>query len=153
MSADNLHINSDEEQEPRSRVLVMLTGLYFFLLLLNFGSYGHPIALFGNIVDGTSAKIFTGINTIVCLYLFMGLWQRQHLTWYLLLGYNLFEIMNTIVSLFMISRTELEKVQGTPIDPVWLVVNNLATVGAILWVSSVIYRNRIQFTNRSLYLF
>lgn len=153
MGADDLHLDSEDEQEPRSRALVMLTGLYFFLLLLNFGSYGHPVALFGSIVDGAAAKVFTGINTFVCLYLFMGLWQKQHLTWYLLLGYNLFEIMNTLVSLFLISRAELEKIQEAPVDPVWLVVNNLATVGAILWVSSVIYRNRWQFTNRSPYLF
>ena len=39
--------------------------------------------------------------------------KRQVLTWYLLLGYNLFEIVNTIVNLRYISHRELEKSLGT----------------------------------------
>ncbi len=150
---NDLRINSDEEQESRPRPLIMLTGLYFFLLLLSFGSYGHPVAFMGRILDGTAAKLFIGINTFVCLYLFLGLWQRQFITWYLLLGYNLFEVFNTLVTLAILPRIELEKVHGSSIEPVWLVINNLATVAAILWVSSVVYRNRSHFSNRSPYLF
>ncbi len=146
-------IRSDSEEESRPRPLIMLTGLYFFLLVLTAGSYGHPVALMGSILEGTAARIFIAINTIVCLYLFIGLWQKQRLTWYFLIAYNLLEVANTLVSLLFLPRTQLERIQGTPIDSFWLVLNNLATVAAILWVSSVIYRNRPLFSNRSPYLF
>ena len=151
MSREELKINSEEE--PRPRVLVMLTGLYLFLLIISAGSYGQPIAFFGRIIEGTGAKLFIAANTLVCLHLFIGLWQRQLLTWYLLLGYNMYEILNTLVSLAILPRQELERVQGAPIDQTSLVVNNLATVAAIIFVSSLIYRNRLLFFNRSPYLF
>lgn len=142
-----------EEQQPRPQALIMLTGLYLFLLLMSVGSYGQPIAFFGQILEGRAAQTFIIVNTIVCLHLFLGLWQRQRLTWYLLLAYNLFEILNTLVTLVWLPRQELERIQGVPVDPHWLTVNNLATIAAVAWVSSLIYRRRDLFNNRSPYLF
>ena len=131
----------------------MLTGLYFFLLILSLSSYGQPIAFWGKILEGGPARAFIVVNTLCCLHLFLGLWQRQRLTWYLLLAYNLFEILNTLANLILLPHQELERIQGAPVDPTWLVVNNLATVAAMLWVSSVIYRRQDLFSNRSPYLF
>jgi len=104
-------------------------------------------------LEDTAARVFIAVNSLCCLYLFLGLWQRQRLTWYLLLGYNLFEIANTLVTLVWLPRQELERVQGMPVDPHALVITNLATVAAIAWVSHLIYRRRELFTNRSPYLF
>lgn len=131
----------------------MLTGLYLFLLLVTLGSYGQPMALFGVILEGTPAKVFIVVSSLICLHLFLGLWKRQLLTWYLLLGYNLFEALNTLITLVLISPQELERVQGTAVDPVGLVVTNLATAVVIIWVSRIIYLRRALFTNRSPYLF
>lgn len=142
-----------EDEQTRPQVLIMLTGLYLFLLLVSIGSYGQPIALFGRILEGTTARAFIVVNSLCCLHLFLGLWQRQRLTWFLLLGYNLFEILNTLTTLVWLPRQELERVQGMPVDPLWLVINNLATVGAIAWVSHLVYRRRHLFYNRSPYLF
>lgn len=142
-----------EQQQPRPQALIMLTGLYLFLLLISIGSYGQPIAFFGQILEGRAARIFIIINTLYCLHLFLGLWQRQRLTWYLLLAYNLFEILSTLASLAWLPRQELERIQGVPVDPRWLTVNNLATVAAVAWVSHLIYRRRDVFDNRSPYLF
>lgn len=145
--------HTPEDEQPRSQTLIMLTGLYLFLLLVSIGSYGQPIAFYGRILEGTPAKVFITFNSLYCLHLFLGLWQRQRLTWYLLLGYNLFETLNTLVTLVLLPHQELERVQGMPVDQHWLVLNNLATVAAILWVSSLIYRRRDLFSNRSAYLF
>lgn len=144
---------SPEEEQPRPQALIMLTGLYLFLLLVSIGSYGQPIALFGQILAGTPAKAYIAVNSLYGLHLFLGLWQRQRLTWYLLLAYNLFEIANTLANLIWLPRGELERIQGVPVDPTWLVINNLATVAAIAWVSHLIYRRRDLFDNRSPYLF
>lgn len=142
-----------EDEQTRPQALIMLTGLYLFLLLVSIGSYGQPIALFGLMLEGTAARVFIAVNSLCCLYLFLGLWQRQWLTWHLLLSYNLFEIANTLVTLVRLPRQELERVQGMPVDPLALVITNLATVAAIAWVSHLIYRRRELFTNRSPYLF
>lgn len=144
---------SPDDEQARPQTLIMLTGLYLFLLLVSIGSYGQPIALFGWMLEDTAARTFIAVNSLYCLYLFLGLWQRQRLTWYLLLGYNLFEIANTLVTLLLLPRQELERVQGMPVDPLWLTINNLATVAAIAWVSRLIYRRRDLFSNRSPYLF
>jgi hypothetical protein len=144
---------SPEDEQPRPQTLIMLTGLYLFLLLVSIGSYGQPIALFGLMLEDTAARAFIAINSIYCLYLFLGLWQRQRLTWYLLLAYNLFEIANTLATLVWLPRQELERVLGMPVDPLWLTVNNLGTVAAIAWVSHLVYRRRELFSNRSPYLF
>lgn len=142
-----------EDEQARPQALIMLTGLYLFLLLVSIGSYGQPIALFGLMLEDTAARTFIAANSLCCLYLFLGLWQRQLLTWYLLLSYNLFEIVNTLVTLIWLPRQELERVQGAPVDQLSLVITNLATVAAIAWVSHLIYRRRELFTNRSPYLF
>jgi len=142
-----------EDEQARPQTLIMLTGLYLFLLLVSIGSYGQPIALFGLMLEDTAARIFIAVNSLYCLHLFLGLWQRQRLTWYLLLSYNLFEIANTLATLLWLPRQELERVQGMPVDSVSLVITNLATVAAIAWVSYLIYRRRDLFSNRSPYLF
>lgn len=142
-----------EDEQARPQALILLTGLYLFLLLVSIGSYGQPIALFGLMLEDAAARAFIAVNSLFCLYLFLGLWQRQRLTWYLLLGYNLFEIANTLVTLVWLPRHELERVQGMPVDTVSLVITNLATVAAIAWVSWLIYRRRDLFSNRSPYLF
>ena len=144
---------SPEEEQPRSQTLIMLTGLYLFLLLISIGSYGQPIALFGQLLEGPPARAYIVVNSLYGLHLLLGLWLRQRLTWYLLLAYNLFEIANTLANLIWLPRGELERVQGAPVDPLWLVINNLATVAAIAWISHRIYRRRDLFANRSPYLF
>ena len=131
----------------------MLTGLYLFLLLVTLGSYGQPIAFFGRILEGVAAKSFVAVNSLVCLHLFLGLWQRQRLTWYLLLGYNLFEILNTLLTLALLPLQELERVHGAAVDRSGLLISNLVTVAAIVVVSVMIYRRRNLFANRSPYLF
>lgn len=131
----------------------MLTGLYLFLLLMTLGSYGQPIPFYGRILEGAPAKIFIVLDALVGLHLVIGLFKRQLLTWYLLLGYNLFEASNTVVSLLLLPHAELERAQGAAVDPHALLVTNLIVLAAIAWVSLTIYRRRELFNNRSPYLF
>jgi len=79
--------------------------------------------------------------------------KRQVLTWYLLIAYNIFEIINTLVNLFFLNVAELEKIAGQPIEPQSLMVSNISVVVAIILLTFFIYRHRSHFTNRSNYLF
>ncbi|SJZ67216.1 hypothetical protein SAMN02745119_01329 [Trichlorobacter thiogenes] len=142
-----------EEIQPRSQTMVMLTGLYLFLLLMTLMSYGQPVPLFGILLEGTSARIFIMVDSLVCLHLFLGLLKRQRLTWYLLLIYNGYEVLNTLLNLWLVPHKELERLLERPIDPTGMLFSNLVTVGIILWISWVIQRQREQFTNHSPYLF
>ena len=142
-----------EELQPRSQALVLLTGLYLFLLILTVLCYGQPTPFFGQILEGRSAQIFIVLDSLVCLYLFLGLWQRQRLTWYLLMIYNGYEVLNTLVNLWLVPRKELERLLERSVDPSGMLLSNLGTVGIVLWITWIIRQQRDQFTNHSLYLF
>lgn len=107
----------------------------------------------GNIYQDSSAKILVFFDSLICIYLFIGICKRQSLTWYLLLGYNLLEIINTIVNLTFITPKEIEKLVGAGVDQNALVVNNIAAALAILLLSQFIYRNRGYFNNQDKFLF
>lgn len=135
------------------RPLVLVTGLYFFLFLMTATSYGQPVPLFGKVLKGDTAAVFIAIDSLVCLYIFIGLWKRQLFTWYLLISYNLFEIMNTLLTLWLLPHSEIEQVIGRPVDSTGLVITNLVTVALVVWVTSRVFNLKTQFTNRSPYLF
>lgn len=148
---DDLH--DTDEYQPRSQAMVMLTGLYLFLLLMTIMSYGQPVPLFGQLLEGTAARIFIVVDSLVCLHLFLGLWQRQLLTWRLLLIYNGYEVLNTLINLWLVPHKELERLLERQIDPSGMLLSNLMTAGIVVWITWVIWRQRPQFTNRSPYLF
>lgn len=133
--------------------MVLLTGLYLFFFLVTVSTSGNPFPFLGHIYIGTISQLLVLADSIICLYLFLGLYKRQLLTWYLLIGYNLFQIANTIVNLNSIPVGDLEKVVGQHIDQDALFVNNIAASLALLLLTQYIYRQKGFFTNRSKYLF
>lgn len=148
------HLQEDsEEYRPRSQAMIMLTGLYLFLLLMTVMSYGQPVPLFGRLLEGSAAKIFIVVDSLVCLHLFLGLLKRQLFTWRLLLFYNGYEVLNTLVNLWLVPHKELERLLERQIDPNAMLTSNLVTVAVVLWISRVIWKQREQFYNRSPYLF
>lgn len=153
MSEEERDFADDDDDQRRPLGLVLLTALYLFFFLVTASTYGHPFTLFGQIYVGSAAKLIVFVDSLVCLYLFLGIVKRQSLTWYLLLGYNLFEIVNIIVNLSLIAPAEIEKTLGMPVDREALMVNNIASSLAILLLSQYIYRHRHFFTNRQRYLF
>ncbi len=146
-------IDTDDHEIHRPLGLSLLAGLYLFFFLVSASTFGNPFPFLGTVYAGGAAKVLVFADSLFCLYLFLGIMKRQVLTWYLLLGYNLFEIANTIVNLTVISREELEKVLGARVNPESLIVNNIAAALAILLLSQYIYRHKRYFTNREKYLF
>ena len=133
--------------------MTLLGGLYLFFFLLTVSSFGHPIPFFGTIYQGTTAGVLVFFDSLICLYLFLGLMKRQSLTWYLLLGYNTFETVNTLINLLFVTTADLEKAVGERVDPSGLLASNISVIVAILLLSGFIFRQRGSFTNRSKYLF
>ena len=148
--------NSDihnEEELRRPLGITLLGGLYLFFFMLTVSSYGQPIPFLGIIYHGKPAGILVFLDSLMCLYLFLGLMKRQNLTWYLLLGYNTFEVVNTLTNLLVITSAELEKIVGERVDSTGLLASNISVMVAILLLSGFIFCQRSSFTNRSKYLF
>jgi hypothetical protein len=143
--------NKEELQRPLGMTLV--SGLYLFFFLLTVSSFGQPIPLFGFIYQGTPADALVFVDSLICLYLFLGLMKRQRLTWYLLLGYNVFETANTLINLLNISPAELAKIVGETFDYSGLLASNVTVMVAILLLSLFIFRQKSFFSNHSNYLF
>jgi hypothetical protein len=143
----------NEQELRRPLGITLLGGLYLFFFMLTVSSYGQPIPLFGTIYQGSAAGALVFFDSLICLYLFLGLMKRQNLTWYLLLGYNTFEVVNTLTNLLLITPAELEKVVGEKVDPSGLLASNISVIVAILLLSGFIFHHRSFFTNRSRYLF
>lgn len=150
MEGSDIH---NEHEARRPLAIVVLSGLYLFFFMLTVSSYGQPIPFFGAIYHGLTAGILVFFDSLICLYLFLGLVKRQHLTWYLLLGYNTVEVVNTVTNLLMISSAELELVVGEKVDTPGLVASNISVIVVILLLSGLVFRYRDYFTNRSNYLF
>ena len=147
-------LNQDNENVQRKPLgLVLLGGLYLFFFMLSISSFGYPFPFMGAIHQGRTAEVLVFGDSLVCLYLFLGLMKQQQLTWYLLIGYNIFEIINTLVNLLFITTTELKKIAGQPVDPQRLALDNFLVLTAIIFLTVFIYRNRGYFNNRSKYLF
>jgi hypothetical protein len=145
-------IETDDEQR-RPMGLTLLGGLYLFFFMLTMSTFGHPFPFMGTILLGKIAETIVFFDSMVCLYLFLGVMKRQNLTWYLLITYNCFEIVNTLVNLKFISAADVEKIAGQPVDPQGLLANNISVVIAIFLLTIFIYRHRPYFSNRSNYLF
>ncbi|TWJ19425.1 hypothetical protein [Geobacter argillaceus] len=144
----------DETEERRPLGLTLLTGLYLFFFLVSASTFGNPYPYLGTIYTGFPAKMLAFTDAIICLYLFLGITKRQRLTWYLLIGYNLFQVANIIANLSLIKMADLERELGARVSQEALWTNNVAAALAILLLTQFIYRHRDDyFTNRHGYLF
>jgi hypothetical protein len=153
MTEDSREDTEHDNAQPRPLGLVLLGGLYLFFFLLTISTFGHPFPFLGTILQGRPAEALVFVDSMICLYLFLGLMKRQRLTWYLLIAYNSFEIANTLINLKFITAADVEKIAGKPVDPHGLLVNNLSVAVAIILLTIFIYRHREFFNNRSNYLF
>jgi hypothetical protein len=146
-----IEVEESEEKSPFG--LTLLTGLYLFFFILSLSTYGNPFPFMGRIYQDLPAKVLVFFDSLICLYLVIGIGKRQLLTWYLLLSYNLIEILNTIVNLFLITPEDIEKIIGHQVELEGLVINNIAAALAILLLTQFVYKSRRYFSNRSKFLF
>lgn len=150
MEESDTYTGHDSRRPP---AMTLISGMYLFLFLLTVSSYGQPLPFFGAIYRGMPAGTLIFFDSLLCLYLFLGLMKRQRLTWYLLLGYNAFEVVNTLTNLLFITPAELEKIVGKKVDTTGLLAGNVCVIVAVLLISCYVFRQRGYFGNRSKYLF
>jgi len=143
-------IDSPEARRPLA--MTLLAALYLFFLLVSASTFGNPFPFLGHIYNGTPAKFLVLIDSLCCLYLVLGLMKQQLHTWYLVLGYNLLQIGNTIFNLNFISLQELESITGGLVDRETLWINNMVAALGMLLLTQYIFRHKEYFPNTNRYL-
>lgn len=146
-------LEAEEHEQQRPLGMTLLSGLYLFLFIVSLSTYGNPFPFLGSVYAGTAAQVLVFVDSLICLYILIGIMKRQYLTWILIIGYNLFEVVNTIVNLNFITVAELEQALGTVVSRDGLLANNIMASLAILLLTQYVYRSKHYFTNRQYYLF
>ena len=133
--------------------LSALAAAYFFFLLLTASSYGYPFPLMGRFYPGGAGECLVFADSMVSLYLFIGILKRQRLTAWLIIGYNLLDICNACVNLALIPPERYARLAGVPIPQDELRFNTLAAALVLMLLNIYVFANRRRFDNRSPYLF
>lgn len=146
-------LSGEGETERRPLFMTLLAALYFFFFFVSVSTFGNPYPFMGEIYRGTAAQFLVFADSLACLYLFLGIFHRQQLTWKLLLFYNGFQMLNTVVNLNFIPLSGLEAAIGERISQDGLWMNNMIAVLGMLLLTQYIYRKKSGFTNPDRYLF
>jgi hypothetical protein len=116
-------------------------------------SYGEPFPWMGRFYTGRPAQWLVIADSLVSLYLFLGILKRQRLTVWFIIGYNLLDIGNALVNLALIPAAEYAKVADQPVPQEGVLANTLVAALLLMLMNAYVYRRRQLFTNRSPYLF
>ena len=133
--------------------MVFVAAVSLCSLLLAFSSYGNPFPFMGTLYAGEAAQRLVFVDTMICLYLVIGILKRQKLTVWLLIGYNLFDICNAWVNLALIPAAEYARLAEAPVPEHDLLFNTLFASLLLVLLNLYLYRIREFFDNRAPYLF
>jgi hypothetical protein len=139
--------------QGRSFGLSALAAAYRFFLLLSASSYGDPFPFMGRFYPGRAGEALVFADSMVSLYLLIGILKRQRLTVWLLIAYNLLDICNAAVNLALISPDQYARLAGIAIPQSELRINTLLAGIFLVLLNFYVFRNRRHFDNRSPYLF
>lgn len=138
---------------PRRPASPALLGYYLFLLLMTGLSYGDPYPVFGATLHGAVAKTAVVVDCLVLIHIAVGIARAQRLSWYLLLGYNLFELLSLAVILLGMEPGDVARLAGDGVSPGTFYTGVLVATAAM--VAATIYASRLRerFADRDPYLF
>ena len=142
-----------DASEGRPFGLSALGAAYFFFLLLTVSSYGYPFPFLGRFYPGPAGKCLVFADSLISLYLVIGILKRQRLTVWLLIAYNLLDSANACVNLALVPAAEYARLADAQIPENELRFNTLAAALLLMLLNVYVFRNRRHFDNRSPYLF
>lgn len=137
----------------RPLALSLLAGVYLLSLLLSASAYGNPVPFMGTFRTGIAADCLVFADSLISLYLVIGIMKRQRLTVWLIIAYNLLDICNASLNLALISLNEYARFSEVTVSEDAVLFNTVAASGILLLISVYVFRNRRHFTNTSPYLF
>jgi len=144
-------MSADRGRRPFAIFPLVLVSL--LSMLLAFSHYGNPFPFMGRFYLGDAAQRFAFADSLISLYLLIGILKRQQLTVWLLIAYNLLDICNAWVNLALIPAADYARLAAIPIPEGDLRFNTLFASLVLMLLNLYLYLNRRQFDNRSPYLF
>lgn len=142
-----------EETGGRPFALLLLAAIYLCSLLLAVSGYGDPFPFMGRFYLAEAGGRLVFADSMICLYLVIGILKRQRLTAWLMVGYNLLDIANACVNLAVIPPKLYAQLAGTPVPGDELRLNTIVAALVLMLLNIYVFANRRHFNNRSPYLF
>ena len=143
---------SDETPGP-PLALFALAAVYLFSLVLAVSSYGNPIPFLGGCYTGRAGECLVFADSLICLYLILGILKRQRLTLWLLIAYNLLDICNACLNLALLSPGQYALLAGAPVSASELRLETFAAALILMLLNVYVLNKRRHFNNVSPYLF
>ncbi|HJV64556.1 MAG TPA: hypothetical protein VJ550_02360 [Geomonas sp.] len=137
----------------RPLALIAIAAVYLFSLLLSSESFGDPFPFMGRFYSGRIAECLVFADSLASLYLVIGILKRQRLTVWLMIAYNLVDLLSACLNLAFISPDEYARFCEGPIPQGAVLANTLFAAAVLVLISAYVFRNRRHFNNTSPYLF
>jgi hypothetical protein len=133
-------------------VLVPLIGIYLLSILITLSHLGEPVPFMGKLYSGDSSESLIFADSVITLYLIVGILKRQLLTLWLLIAYNFVDSFNGITNLFLLPVQQIVTASGAIVPDYHYRLNAFGVFVLFLLLNVFLYINRRHFDNKSIYL-
>ena len=133
-------------------MLVPLVGVYLLSMLITLSHLGDPFPFMGKLYSGDAAEELIFANSVISLYLIIGILKRQRLTLWLLIAYNFLESASGMANLLMLPVQQITTASGAIVPDYHYRVNAFSVFVLFLLLNVFLYFNRDRFDNKSIYL-
>ncbi|MDD2542528.1 MAG: hypothetical protein PHH28_16025 [Desulfuromonadaceae bacterium] len=140
------------DERWRNFVLVPLVGVYLFSMLITLSHLGEPFSFMGELFSAETSEALIFTDSVVSLYLIVGILKRQRLTLWLLIVYNFVVSFNGIANLFLLPVQQIVTASGAIVPDHHYRLNAFCVFVLFLLLNVFLYLNRRHFDNKSIYL-
>ena len=133
-------------------MLAPLIGVYLLCMLITLSQLGEPFPFMGKLYSGDASESLIFVDSVVSLYLIVGILKRQRLTLWLLMVYNFVDSFNGIANLLLLPVQQITTVSGAIVPDYQYRLNAFGVFVLFLLLNVFLYFNRRQFDNKSIYL-
>lgn len=140
-----------DEKKPNF-VLAPLVGVYLLFMIINLSQLGESFPFMGKEYPGESGESLIFANSVVSLYLIIGILKRQRLTFWLLMAYNFIHSFNGIANLLLLPVQRITTVTGEVVPDYHYRLTAFGVFVLFLLLNVFLYFNRHRFDNKSIYL-
>ncbi|MBJ6727359.1 hypothetical protein [Geomesophilobacter sediminis] len=140
------------ERKRKTYVVAPLVGVYLLSMAFNLSQLGEPLAFMGAEYSAEASESIIFVNSIISLYLIVGILKRQQITLWLLMVFNFLHSLNGLSNLLMLPVKHIPAVSGGMAAVYEYRLNSFWVFFLFLLLNVILYFNRQQFDNKSFYL-
>ncbi len=152
MKQTDQKVVASPDERKRDYILVPLIGVYLLSMLITLSHLGQPYPFMGKIYIGEASESLIFVDSVVKLYLMVGILKRQRLTLWLLIAYNFVESASGISNLLLLPVQQITTASGALAPDYHYRINAFSVFVLFLLLNVFLYFNRDRFDNKSIYL-